>query len=125
MHDAAMLLFVQSFRDWVIIVSGILIGAFFLVALLVTLVLGLLLRALLQKVSSLMDDSVRPLLDDNVKPLIGSVRDTAEHVKGTTSYVTRAAVTPIVRTYGVVAGVRRAVGVIAGFTGADNKPPRT
>jgi hypothetical protein len=42
-------LFVATFRDWVIIVMGIAVAAFFLVAMIITLVLGLLLRALLKK----------------------------------------------------------------------------
>jgi hypothetical protein len=114
--DLVSLLFVGAFRDWVIIVTGIIIGAFFLVMLIVTVVLGLIAKALLGKVSS--------LLDDNVKPLLGTAQQTAEKVKGTTSFVSGAAVTPIVRTYGVVAGVRRAVGVIAGLTGAGGPPPK-
>jgi hypothetical protein len=114
--DFASLLFVGAFRDWVIIVTGIIIGAFFFVALVLTVVLGLIVKALLGKVSS--------LLDDNVKPLLGTAKQTADHVKGTTSFMSGAAVTPIVRGYGVVAGVRRAVGVIAGLTGAGGPPPK-
>jgi len=106
-------LFVATFRDWVIIFAGIAIGAFFVVGVVITLVIGLLLRSLLKKTSA--------LLDDNVKPLLGSAKDTADHVKGTATFVSNAAVTPIVRTYGVVAGVRRAAGVLAGLTGADNE----
>lgn len=109
-------LFVATFRDWVIIIMGILIAAFFFVALLMTLVLGLLLRSLLGKLGALMDE--------NVKPLLGSAKETADTVKGTTSYVSHAAVQPIIRTYGVVAGVRRAAGVIAGLTGAGGEKPR-
>lgn len=111
-------LFVATFRDWVIIFMGIAVAAFFVVALIATLVLGLLVRALLKK-------SIN-LLDDNVKPLLGNANETATHAKGTLTYVTGAAVTPIVRAYGVVAGVRRAAGVLAGLTGAstDNKKPK-
>lgn len=105
------LLFVETFRDWVIIVMGIAVAAFFIIGLLILIVIGLLLRAILRKVSE--------LLDDGVKPLIGTARETAENVKGTSSYVSNAAVQPIIRTYGVVAGVRRAAGVIAGMTGAS------
>ena len=104
-------LFVETFRDWVIIFMGIAVAAFFVVALVMTIVLGLLVRALLRKSST--------LLDDNVKPLLGSAKETADRVKGTTTFVSNAAVTPIIRTYGVVAGVRRAVGVIGGLTGAS------
>ena len=123
MHDPTWLLFVSAFRDWVIIISGILIGAFFFVSLVVAIVLGWALWMLVRKVMGLLDDGSQ-LMDDRVKPLLGSVKETADHVKGTASYVSNAAVTPIVRTYGVVAGVRRAVGVIAGLTGAEHKPKK-
>ncbi len=105
------LLFVATFRDWVIIFMGIAVAAFFFVALILTIVLGLLVRALLKKTSALMDDSV--------KPLLGTARQTADNVKGTAVYVSESAVTPIVKAYGVIAGVRRAAGVIAGLTGAN------
>jgi hypothetical protein len=113
---AAQLLFVSTLRDWVIIVTGIMIAAFFFAALVITVVLGLVMRALLRKVGALMDESVRPLL--------GSAKQTTDQVKGTASFLSSAAVTPVVRTYGVVAGVRRAVGMIAGLTGAGNEPPK-
>ncbi|MEX2246761.1 MAG: hypothetical protein WEC75_08745 [Dehalococcoidia bacterium] len=110
------LLFVATFRDWVIIFMGIAVAAFFVVALVITLVLGLLLRSLLRKVTV--------LLDENMKPLLDSMKETTDQVKGTASYVSKAAVTPIVRTYGVVAGVRRAAGVLTGLTGAGGDKPK-
>jgi len=106
-------LFVATFRDWVIIFMGIAVAAFFFVALVLTIVLGLLTRALLQKMSA--------LLDDSVKPLLGSAKETADNAKGTVAYVSEAAVTPVVRAYGVVAGVRRAASVLAGLAGADTE----
>jgi hypothetical protein len=109
-------LFVATFRDWVIIFMGIAVAAFFFVALVVTLVLGFLARTLMRRTLT--------LIDENVKPLLGTAKETADHVKGTTTFVSQAAVAPIVRTYGVVAGVRRAASVLAGLTGAstNNKP---
>jgi len=107
------LLFVATFRDWVIIFMGIAVAAFFFVALILTIVLGLLTRALLKKTMAMMDD--------NVKPLLGTARQTADNVKGTAVYVSESAVTPIVKAYGVVAGVRRAASVIAGLAGADTR----
>jgi hypothetical protein len=104
-------LFVATFRDWVIIFMGIAVAAFFFVALIVTLVLGFLARVLMKKSIS--------VLDDNVKPLLANVNDTATQAKGTVTFVTHSAVTPIVRTYGVVAGVRRAASVLGGLTGAS------
>jgi hypothetical protein len=106
-------LFVATFRDWVVIFMGIAVAAFFVVALVVTIVLGLLARIVLSKTST--------LLDESVKPLLGSAKQSADNIKGTTAYVSNAAVTPIIRTYGVVAGVRRAAGVIAGLTGASTQ----
>lgn len=111
-------LFVATFRDWVIIFMGIAVAAFFVVALIFTIVLGLLTRALLKKTMG--------TLDENVKPLLNTAKSTVDNVKGTTSYVSQAAVTPIVRTFGVIAGVRKAAGVLSGLTSAhtDNKPKR-
>ena len=104
-------LFVATFRDWVIIFMGIAVAAFFFVALIVTIVLGFLARVLMKKSIS--------VLDEGVKPLLSNANETVTHVKGTATYVTQSAVTPIVRTYGVVAGVRRAASVLAGLTGAN------
>lgn len=109
------LLWLTELRDWVIIIMGIAVAAFFAAGLIMMLVLGLLARSLLKKTTG--------LIDDDVKPLLESAKDTASNVKGTATYVAEAAVQPIVRTYGVVAGVRRAAGVIAGLAGAD-KPKR-
>ena len=111
-------LFVATFRDWVIIFMGIAVAAFFAVALVATIVLALLARILMKKSIS--------VLDENVKPLLGNAAETATHAKGTLTYVTGAAVAPIVRAYGVVAGVRRAASVLAGLTGAstDNAKPK-
>lgn len=115
MPDAS-LLFVETFRDWVIIFMGIAVAAFFVVAMVITIVLGLLVRSLLKKSNSVLDDNLRPLLD--------SARSTTNQVKGTATFVSEAAVTPIIRVYGVAAGVRRAAGVIAGLTGAGGDKPK-
>ncbi len=104
-------LFVATFRDWVIIFMGIAVAAFFAVALIATIVLALLARLLMKKSIS--------VLDENVKPLLGNATETATRAKGSVTYITGAAVTPIIRTFGVVAGVRRAAGVIAGLTSAS------
>jgi hypothetical protein len=111
------LLFVPTFRDWVIIVMGVAVAAFFFVGLVMMVVLGLLARSVLKKTVN--------VLDDGVKPLLETAKDTASNVKGTASYVSDAAVQPIVRAYGVVAGVRRAAAVIAGLAGADVRKPKS
>jgi hypothetical protein len=109
-------LFVATFRDWVIIFMGIAVAAFFVVALILTLVLGLLMRSLLRKTSSLLDDNLRPLLD--------SAKQTSDGIRGTTTFISESAAAPIIRTYGVVAGVRRFAGVLSGLTGAGGEKPK-
>jgi len=111
--------YVETMRDWSIIFMGIATAAFFFVALIVLVVIGLLLRSLLKKTLSVVDENVRPLLD-TAKDTAGTANETMKNVRGTTSYVSEAAVTPIIRAYGVVAGVRRAAAVLAGITGATN-----
>jgi hypothetical protein len=78
-------------------------------------ILGLLSRTLLKKTIIVVDENVRPTLD--------TVKSTAVSVKGTTEYVAESTVKPVVRAYGVVAGVRRFASVIAGLTGARTDGP--
>jgi hypothetical protein len=111
MPPADLLGAVSLTRDWIIIFMGLAVALFFAVALIFTVILGLLTRALLKKSLN--------VIDENVKPTLTSVKGSVDNVKGTTAYVSQAAVTPIVKTYGVVAGVRRAASVLAGLTGAD------
>jgi hypothetical protein len=99
-----------DWRDVVIIIMGLMTAVFFLFSAIFAVILGLLSRGLLRR-------SIN-LIDDDVKPILGKAKESATNVAGTTAYVSEAAVTPIVRTYGIVAGVRRAAAVIAGLTGA-------
>ena len=111
-----LLLSLADWRDIVIIIGGIVVAAFFFIGCVFAVVLGLLSRGILSKTSG--------LIDDEVKPLLGSARDTVGNVKGTTEYFSDAAVTPVVRAYGVVAGVRRAATVIAGLAGSNDNERR-
>ncbi len=94
-------------RDVFIIVYGAIGIVFFVVAVVVTVALFFTVRGLLK--------SVNEILNDSVKPTITSVRDAAETVRGTTEYVGRTAVNPIMRTYGTVAGVKKGLSVLAGL----------
>ena len=55
------------------------------------------------------------VVKEDVSNLIGTAQETATTVRGTATFVSETTVTPIVRVYGVVAGARRAVAVIAGI----------
>ena len=81
-------------RDGFIIVYGVLGIIFFLIATIAT---------------------VNDLLNDSVRPTVSSVRDAAETFRGTTEFVGKTTVTPIVRTYGAFAGVRKGLGVLSGL----------
>jgi hypothetical protein len=107
------LLWVETLRDWSIIFMGITFAAFFVVLIVFMIVIGLLVRSMLRKSSG--------MLDDNIKPMLESAQQSAANARGTSQYVSDAAVSPIIRTYGVVAGVRRAAGLIAGLTQAGDE----
>ena len=94
-------------RDVVVIIYGIIGIIFFFAALIVVLMLGFTLKGLLGNVRGLLDESVRPTME--------SIKGAAQTVRGTTEFVGRTAVTPIARTYGVAAGVKKGIDVLAGF----------
>ena len=109
-------LWIETARDISIIFMGVVTATFFTVAIIVMIVLGLLSRSILKKGVGLIDEDVKPIFD--------SAKQTAETARGTVTYVSESAVTPIMRTYGVVAGVRRAARVIAGLTGPGDDQPK-
>ena len=102
---------VELARDWSIIFMDVVTATFFALAIVFIVVLGLLSRILLKKSIG--------VIDENVKPTLTSVKASADSVQGTTQYVSQSAVKPIVRTYGVLAGVRKFASVVSGLTGAD------
>jgi hypothetical protein len=95
-------------RDAFIIIYGAIGIIFFFVAIIVTLFMFFSLKAVLR--------SLREVLDDSVKPTLGSVKATADSIRGTTEFVAETAVTPVVRTYGMVSGLRRGLGVLTGLS---------
>ncbi len=99
----------DNVRDIVIIVAGSLAVLVLLAVLIITVVLGLASRALLSTVRSLLKDDLGPLLD--------SAQQTVQTVRGTTAFMGEKAVSPIIRVYGIVAGARRAAGVVTGIVG--------
>jgi hypothetical protein len=103
----------QDARDIIIIAAGSLTILLLLAAFVFTVVIGLATRALL--------GAVRGLIRDEVTPLIQSVRQTVGQVRGTVKFVSETVVTPVARVYGVIAGTRRAVGVMSGIAGRRSK----
>jgi hypothetical protein len=99
----------QELRDLIIIIFGITGIVMLLVALVVTLVVGLATRSLI--------GTVQTLLQGEVTPILESARQSLDNVRGTTTFVAGTAVSPIIRAYGVIAGARRVMGVLTGLTG--------
>ncbi len=99
----------DNLRDIVIIVAGSLAVLVLIAALVFTVVLGLASRALLS--------ALRSVLKDDLGPLLESAQQTVQTVRGTTAFIGEKAVSPIVRVYSVVAGARRAMGVVTGVVG--------
>jgi hypothetical protein len=111
--EYAPLLFLSELRDVVIIVWGIL-SILLLLALIITiLVIGLSIRRLISDVKDLLNGGVRPILD--------SARETAGSVGDTSRFVGDKVVSPIIRVYSIVAGVRRGLAVLTGLAGRRGK----
>ena len=104
-----LLISLADVRDVFIIIYGAIGIIFFVIASLATLFLFLNVRKILRNVNG--------MLDEQVKPAIGSVREAAETVRGTTEFVGKNAISPVVRVYGAMAGVRRGLGVLSGMKG--------
>jgi hypothetical protein len=104
----AFLISLADARDVIIIIYGVL--GIVLVAMLI------LFMFLLYRAFGGLKNTITGLIDDSVRPTLTSIKDTAETVKGTTEFVGQTAVSPIIRTYGMVAGVRKGLGVLSGLS---------
>ena len=102
-----LLVSLADIRDAFIIAYGVVGIVFFFVAAIITLVVGFAVRGLVR--------NVREILNDSVKPTLGSIKATADGVRGTTEFVSQTTIGPIIRAYGAFAGMRRALGVITGL----------
>ena len=100
----ALLASLAEIRDSFIIVYGVLGIIFFFVASIVIIIVGLTARALMRNVNGLINDSV--------KPAVGSVREAADTVRGTTEFIGKNAITPGVRASGMFAGLKKGLGVM-------------
>ncbi|MGQ9572807.1 MAG: hypothetical protein ACUVV3_06445 [Dehalococcoidia bacterium] len=90
----------QDVRDVTIIAFTIAGTLLFLVAIIVTVVVGLSATAALQ--------AARRLLNEGVKPMVSNVR-------GTVTFISDTTVSPIIRAYGIFSGIRRGLAVLAGL----------
>ncbi len=91
----------QDVRDVTIIAFTIAGTVLFLVAIVVTVVVGVSATNAFK--------AARRLVDEGVKPMVSNVRETVTFISDT-------AVSPIIRAYGLLSGARRGLGVLSGLT---------
>lgn len=96
---------ITDIRDIVIIVTGIIgvlgLGAF----LIFTLVLGFLSFRLLR--------AARKTVGEGLPPILEEAQGTVRSVKGTADFLGDSAAGPVIRAYGLVAGIQRGFNVLA------------
>jgi len=97
----------QEVRDLVVIIFGGIGVITFFAILVVTLVLGIALRGLI--------GALRQALQERVDPLLLSARETADNVRGATTFIADTVVNPIIRAYSIYAGLRRGLAILAGW----------
>lgn len=95
-------------RDIVIIIWGIMSIITLLVVLLVALFIGLSIKNLVNTVNELVNTSIKPVLD--------TTQQSVANVTGTTQYLGDLVVSPIIRVISAVVGLRRGIAVFTGLS---------
>jgi hypothetical protein len=89
--------------------TAVLRDVFIIVLALVTIVIGLFLAILIFQLQSLI-----ALLRDEIKPILESANQTASTVRGTTTFVSDAVVTPVIQAASYAAAVRQTIKTLIG-----------
>ena len=97
----------QDIRDLIIIIAGCLMALVLIVTLIVTIVLGVAIGGLVSAIKSVVKSQLTPTLD--------SARQVVDDIRGTTSFIADTTVSPIIRFYGLMAGLRRGISALAGL----------
>jgi len=109
----ASLLSLADVRDVFIILYGIAGILMFLLVGVGTFVLIMQVKKLVKKVDGVVDETVRPTL--------ASVKEAAEVITGTTEFVGGTTIRPVVKAYGVFAGMKKAASVATNFGAKKGK----
>ena len=98
----------QDIRDLVIIViAGCLTALVLIVTLIVVIVVGFAARGLIGVAKDVLKAQFSPTLD--------SARQVVDDIRGTTSFIADTTVSPIIRLYGLINGVKRGIAALAGL----------
>ncbi|MDA0301700.1 MAG: hypothetical protein O2822_04165 [Chloroflexi bacterium] len=100
-------------RDVVVIIYGVMGVVLMLALAIAAFGVWFAIRALTRQLRALLDDPVRPTLEE--------IRKTAENVRGTSEFMSDAAVHPIIRVIAAGRGVRRGAGVVTGIRNLRSK----
>ncbi len=104
------LAFIEDFRDVVVIVLCVVALIALTVFIIFTALIGMAGLSLLKTTKSTLRDGVGPLMSD--------AQETARGVKGTTEFLADSIVNPIIRIYGLYAGIRRGLGFLGRMRGS-------
>lgn len=104
----------QELRDLIIVIFGILGILVLVVTLVVVLVVGFAARGLI--------GALRGVISAQLSPTLDSARQTMDDIRGTTAFITDTAVSPIIRVYAFVGGVRRGLASLLGLTLRRRRP---
>ena len=98
----------ETTRDWVIVIYGIL-GIITLLAITIaTAGIGIAVLKLIR--------AGRGIITDQVTPTISNLRDTSELIRKRTSFLTDTAVRPVIRAQATISGIRRGLAVFSGLS---------
>lgn len=104
---------VETLRDWVLIFWGI-------TSILLFLFIIAFLWSLWRGINGLIGET-KFLVREDVRPIMITGRESVNNVAGTTRFLGDTIVKPVIRLYGIVAGVRRFISVFTGLTGRRKK----
>lgn len=100
-------------RDLIVIIWGV-------ISILTFLFMLLFLLFLWRGVNKLIG-SVNIVVNDDIRPMLVTSRESLNNVTGTTRFLSDTIAQPVIRLYGIIAGVRRGIGVFSGVTGRGRK----
>ncbi len=104
---------VETLRDWVIIIWGIISIVMFLMIILFLLSLWRGIRGLI--------GNIRLVVNEDVRPMLATGRESVNNITGTARFLSDTVVAPVIRVYGFVSGVRRGFGVFTRLTGRGRR----
>ncbi len=107
--DITLLAWPEEWRDVAVIVYTVTGTVLFVVALIFTIVIGLITTATVLK--------ARGILKNNVQPAMENVKATTSTVRTTVTFVSEYAIKPVAKAYGTFQGARTFVSVLARFRG--------